>query len=389
MDGIFFNKKIISFKFSHEYLGTYNNIMNNNKFKKINIKTPCSNFEEIFKIIDNSIFRRDYSKKKKLEFNFHNSLYNLDNKKKVKEKNESLFSIMKKEKIFFDEGVGKNSTKKGEKEEQKERKDYNNLIINEYGDQIFTHLLEKEKGNIYDYSNENLFEKQDKTIFNEKNRAIILNWLIKNNLRWGMKDDTIFTTINIMDRFVSKFSIEKEQYPLIAISAFFIATKYEDIYPLNIYKLSSVICNNFNKDDVLKKEYEILRGLDFEILYISSFNFLKFMYYLSEESNEKLFFIAQYILEITLGNLSVLSYPQSLRAISALLIAKKILKNEKSWNTLKLFFKYEENKIKKLKIDMAIALYNNTLEKNAIYEKFNSEKFKNVSDLVSNLLKDC
>ena len=296
---------------------------------------------------------------------------------------------MKKEKIFFDEGVGKNSTKKGEKEEQKERKDYNNLIINEYGDQIFTHLLDKEKSSIYDYSNENLFEKQDKTIFNEKNMAIILNWLIKNNLRWGMKDDTIFTTINIMDRFVSKFSIEKEQYPLIAISAFFIATKYEDIYPLNIYKLSSVICNNFNKDDVLKKEYEILRGLDFEILYISSFNFLKFMYYLSEESNEKLFFIAQYILEITLGNLSVLSYPQSLRAISALLIAKKILKNEKSWNTLKLFFKYEENKIKKLKIDMAIALYNNTLEKNAIYEKFNSEKFKNVSDLVSNLLKDC
>ena len=67
--------------------------MNNNKFKKINIKTPCSNFEEIFKKIDNSIFRRDYSKKKKLEFNFHNSLYNLDNKKKVKEKNESLFSL--------------------------------------------------------------------------------------------------------------------------------------------------------------------------------------------------------------------------------------------------------------------------------------------------------
>ena len=277
--------------------------------------------------------------------------------------------------------------KKKKKEEKIEIKDYFHALIDDYGDDIFRYLIRNEKLNVCDYSKKDIFKLQDKKYFNEKNRSILFHWLVKNNNKWKLKDDTIFMAMNIMDRYISKYPSKNSEFQLIAISSYFIASKYEDIYPPYLDELSQICNYIYSNEDIIKKEYEILVGLNFDILYNSSYKYLTFLHSIADKENLKLLYLAQFILELSLDNLDILEHSQSLRALSALLIAKKILRITKSWNDLRLFYSYNDSDVKKVQKKM-IALLSQAMKsktKNAIYEKFESSKYKSVSSLLDNL----
>ena len=247
--------------------------------------------------------------------------------------------------------------------------------------------MKNEKLNMCDYSDKDLYKLQDKKYFNEKNRSILYQWLIKNNTKWKLKDDTVFMAMNIMDRYISKFKSKNSEFQLIAISSYFIASKYEDIYPPYLDELSQICNYSYSNDEIIKKEYEILVGLNFDILYNSSYKYLTFLHSICDKDNLKLLYLAQFILELSLDNIDILEYSQSKRALAALLIAKKILQIKKSWNDLRLFYDYDESEIKKVQKKM-IVLLNKVIKsktKNSIYEKFESSKYKSVSSLLDNM----
>ena len=273
------------------------------------------------------------------------------------------------------------------KEEKIEIKDYFHALIDDYGNDIFRYLIKNEKLNVCDYSDKDLFKLQDKKYFNEKNRSIIFHWLVKNNIKWKLRDDTIFMAMNIMDRYVSKFKSKNSEFQLIAISSYFIASKYEDIYPPYLDELCQICNYIYSNEDIIKKEYEILVGLNFDILYNSSYKYLTFLHSIADKDNLKLLYLAQFMLELSLENIDILEYSQCLRALSALILAKKMLRITKSWNTLRLYYDYNESDVKKVQKKL-ITLLTQAIKsktKNAIYEKFESSKYKSVSSLLDNL----
>ena len=273
------------------------------------------------------------------------------------------------------------------KEEKIEIKDYFHALIDDYGNDIFRYLIKNEKLNVCDYSDKDLFKLQDKKYFNEKNRSIIFHWLVKNNNKWKLRDDTIFMAMNIMDRYVSKFKSKNSEFQLIAISSYFIASKYEDIYPPYLDELCQICNYIYSNEDIIKKEYEILVGLNFDILYNSSYKYLTFLHSIADKDNLKLLYLAQFMLELSLENIDILEYSQCLRALSALILAKKMLRITKSWNTLRLYYDYNESDVKKVQKKL-ITLLTQAIKsktKNAIYEKFESSKYKSVSSLLDNL----
>jgi cyclin B len=220
--------------------------------------------------------------------------------------------------------------------------------LDDYGGDIFKNIKREELLNTFDYSSKDLFKLQDTKFFNEKNRGIIFQWLIKNNHNWKLNDDTIFMAMNIMDRYISKYKVKNSEFQLIGIASYFIASKYEDIYPPYLDELSKICNFIYTPDDIIKKEYEILSGLNFDILYNSSYKFLTFLHSICDKENMKLFYLAQFILELSLENLEILEYSQCKRAMAALLLAKKIMKIKKSWNDAKLYYNYNENEIKNI-----------------------------------------
>lgn len=380
--------------FGRDFQNIFNFLNRPNNVKKV----PVNNQENR----SHDLEKPKYPKNQKVRRNtmyMKFSNFHFDNKNNIDKENKTTLDVIKEEKENIQmprntmlnlndaDALTKGAVKDNIKEKKIEIKDYFHALMDDYGDDIFRYLMKNEKVNISDYANKDLFSLQDKKYFNEKNRSIIFNWLVKNNFKWKLKDDTIYMAMNLMDRYISKYPSKNSEFQLIAISSYLIASKYEDIYPPYLDELSQICNYIYSNDDIVKKEYEILSGLNFDVLYNSSYKYLTFLHSVADKENMKLLYLAQFILELSLENLDILEHSQCLRAISALLLAKKILQIKKSWNSLKLYYKYDENEIKKVQKKM-IVLLNKVIKsktKNSVYEKFESSKYKSVSSLLENL----
>lgn len=70
----------------------------------------------------------------------------------------------------------------------------------------------------------------------ERSRAILVNWLIDVNTKFYLSLETLYLTINIIDRFLSVKSIPScRELQLVGISAMLMASKYEEIWPPQVY----------------------------------------------------------------------------------------------------------------------------------------------------------
>jgi len=382
--------------FGKDFQNIFNFLNKPNNIKKVSVNSQNENLAQVFK--KPKVQKNNYGRRNTMYMKISNfPLQNINNKEN---ENKSSLFVIKEEKenvpatrksminLNDANAVTKGAVNKNKiKEDKIEVKDYFHSLVDEYGDDIFRYLMKNEKLNACDYSDKDLYKLQDKKYYNEKNRSILLHWLVKNNNKWKLKDDTIFMAMNIMDRYISKYKSKNSEFQLIAIASYFIASKYEDIYPPYLDELSQICNYVYSNDDIIRKEYEILVGLNFDILYNSSYKYLTFLHSVSDKDNLKLLYLAQFILEISLDNIDILEYSQSKRALAALLIAKKILLIKKSWNNLRLFYNYDESEIKNVQKKM-IMLLNKVIKsktKNAIYEKFESSKYKSVSSLLDNL----
>ena len=186
------------------------------------------------------------------------------------------------------------------------------------------------------------------------------------------------------------------QYQLIGIGALLIASKYEEYYAPEIRDFIKVSNDLYTKNQILKIESLILCSLKFDILFTSANKFLDYFYQLSQHSNsstfkkdtnyKRIYYLAEFILEITLMDVSVMSYKQSLRACASLFIARKLLKDENDYGNniwdYNLRFKsgYTEKDLKACVREMVIFLQvilNNPT--NAFKDKFTSYDYDRVA----------
>jgi len=105
--------------------------------------------------------------------------------------------------------------------------------------------------------------------------------------------ETLYVTINIIDRFLAVSEIKKSQLHLLGVTALLISTKYEEIYPPELKDLLSVSENKFTKAEVLSMEFKILTTLEFNFLAPSALRFLERFRKLSNTaSDDQIFFFA-------------------------------------------------------------------------------------------------
>ena len=78
-----------------------------------------------------------------------------------------------------------------------------------------------------------------RTVINERMRAILVDWLVQVHLRFRLLQETLFTTISILDRFLSVSSVhefsQSEVFELNIIHAFDYI--YGETCMLEIFKL--------------------------------------------------------------------------------------------------------------------------------------------------------
>lgn len=68
------------------------------------------------------------------------------------------------------------------------------------------------------------------TDINAKMRAILIDWLTEVHLKFELMPETLYLTINIVDRFLSMKVVPRRELQLVGISSMLLASKYEEIW---------------------------------------------------------------------------------------------------------------------------------------------------------------
>ena len=101
------------------------------------------------------------------------------------------------------------------------------------------------------------------TDINEKMRCILLDWLIEVHLKFKLRPETLFLTVNIIDRCLAlsalaRFAITKHTLQLLGVTALMIASKFEEIYPPVTNDYVYITDKAYTKEQVLRMEGSIL-----------------------------------------------------------------------------------------------------------------------------------
>ena len=191
--------------------------------------------------------------------------------------------------------------------------------VAEYCGPILRHWQEVEKNTIASVS---YMSKQ--TDINQKMRGILVDWVIEVHMRLTMLPETLFLSVNLIDRYLEKTQIMRTKLQLVAVAALFIASKYEEIYAPKVDDFVLIADNTYTLEEIFEMERSILVTLEFNITTVSSYRFLQRFADIAK-ANDRLFHLAQYLIELTLLEQQMLEYPPSNIAASALYLATLIL----------------------------------------------------------------
>ena len=159
---------------------------------------------------------------------------------------------------------------------------------------------------------------------NEKMRGILVDWIIEVHLKFKLLPETLYLTVNLTDRYLEKTQISRTRLQLVSVAALLIASKYEEIYVPELQDFVFITDNAYTKEEILAMERSILVTLQFNVTVPSSYRFLQ-RFCKIIKAQDKLFHLAQYIVELTLIEQRMLVFKPSQIAASALWLALKIL----------------------------------------------------------------
>jgi cyclin B len=256
----------------------------------------------------------------------------------------------------------------------------------EYIDDILNNLLEEEKNSEIKISNTYF---QFQTDINNKMRAILIDWLIEVHLKFKLLPETLFLTINFIDRYLQNNQTPRDQLQLIAVYSLLIACKYEEIYPPEISSFVYITDNAYKKEEILDYEIKILGDLEYDLTYPTPLRFLEILVIKLNIREDNLFLNRmKYLIELCLSRLNFYQYSYLELVIGCcLLLCEKEGNINRSHNVIKQF-KLGENcekleKIKNCVFDIKKLLEYINENKNVfkgVRQKYAMEKFGCVSN---------
>ncbi|GAB4851783.1 G2/mitotic-specific cyclin-2 [Ancistrocladus abbreviatus] len=206
----------------------------------------------------------------------------------------------------------------------------NELAVTEYVEDIykFYKLIENES-RVHDY-----MELQPD--INEKMRAILVDWLIEVHNRFELMPETLYLTINLIDRFLAVKMVPRRELQLVGIGAMLIACKYEEIWAPEVNDFVCISDRVYTNEQILKMEKTILGKLEWNLTiptpYVFLVRFIKAS--IPDADTENLVY---YLAELALMQYATKVFCPSMIAAAAVYVARHTLNKSPVWTeTLKL-----------------------------------------------------
>ncbi|CCE64994.1 hypothetical protein TPHA_0J01730 [Tetrapisispora phaffii CBS 4417] len=253
---------------------------------------------------------------------------------------------------------------------------YDVVMVVEYSDDIFKYINElamKLSPDPYYIRN----QKELKWSY----RSILIDWIINVHQRFKLLPETLFLTINLIDRFLSKKECKLNKFQLVGITALFIAAKYEEINCPTLNDLVYMLDKAYTGDEVLEAEMYMINTLDFEIGWPGPLSFLR---RISKADNYcfEIRTLAKYILELTLMDPKLIGANPSWLAAGAYYLSKIIL-GFITWSLEHVYYSgYTQEQVFPLATNILEICKDAKSNCEAIWTKYSQKKYSRVSTTV-------
>ncbi|KAG7366896.1 cyclin-like protein [Nitzschia inconspicua] len=179
---------------------------------------------------------------------------------------------------------------------------------------------------------------------NERMRSILVDWLVEVHLKFKLVPETLYLTINLIDRYLTKREVSRPKLQLVGVTSLLIASKYEEIYPPELRDLVYICDRAYSRTEIIEMEETILKTLEYNITIPSAHAFLV-RFLKAAHADKKIVQLSCYILDGTLQSYNLLHYLPSQLAAAAVFIARRTV-GRNSWSpTLLKYADYREEDI--------------------------------------------
>lgn len=257
---------------------------------------------------------------------------------------------------------------------------YDVTMVAEYAPEIFNYLreLEHRLAPDPDYMS-------NQSELKWEMRAVLIDWVVQVHQRFNLLSETLFLTVNYIDRFLSRRRVSLARFQLVGAVALFIAAKYEEINCPTVQEVAYMADNAYTIEDFFKAELFMIDVLEFDMGWPGPMSFLR-RTSKADDYDYETRTLAKYFLEVTIIDHRFVALQPSWLAAGAHYLLRKIL-NKGAWTELHVFYSgYTEEQLRPLaKIYLEICLDAENQHR-AIYEKYQDRRYRRLSRFVQEFL---
>ncbi len=247
------------------------------------------------------------------------------------------------------------------------------LCVTEYVMDIYEHYHEKETST----SVKPIYMERQPHI-NERMRSILIDWLIEVHQKFKLVPETLYLTVNVIDRYLEKANVSRQKLQLLGVTALLLASKYEEIYPPEISDFIYICDSAYDKQQILSMEQTILKVLCYQMTIPSAHAFLV-RFLKAAHADRKMVQLSCYILDGTLQSYTLLHYLPSQLAAAAVLIARKVV-GRNAWSpTLLKYAGYCEEDILPVARAIVAEKSSSTSDCRGVDKKYSSSRYGGIA----------
>ena len=157
-------------------------------------------------------------------------------------------------------------------------------------------------------------------------RPYLIDFIIEAHAAFSLLPETLFLTINLLDRYCSRRVVYKQHYQLVGCAALLIAAKYgdkKDRVP-QINELNNMCCHLYDAGMFTQMEMHVLNTLEWNIGH-PTVDFFSQLIVAEERDDREVEHMAAFISEIALYHRDFVSTKPSTMARASLALARAIL----------------------------------------------------------------
>ncbi|CAI7643834.1 unnamed protein product [Penicillium viridicatum] len=249
-------------------------------------------------------------------------------------------------------------------------------MVAEYGDEIFLHLRKKEIEMlpVPDY-----MARQSELQWSM--RSVLMDWLVQVHQRFNLLPETLFLTVNYIDRFLSYKVVSMGKLQLVGATAIFIAAKFEEITAPSVQEIVYMVDGGYSVDEILKAERFMLTILDFDLGWPGPMSFLR-RTSKADEYDLETRTVAKYFLELAIMDERFVCTPPSFLAAGAHCLSRMLL-NKGNWTPAHaLYSGYLYSQLTPVLSTLMECCENPRRHHAAIFEKYSDRRYRRASMFV-------